>query len=44
MEVAPFQGIPKEGRKRKDPKCGVITKGIYLFRPSCIFKKSYILY
>jgi len=26
VEVAPFQGIPKEGRKRKDPKCGIITK------------------
>ena len=29
VEIAPFQGVPKEGRKRKDPKCGTITKGIY---------------
>ena len=30
MEIAPFQGIPKEGRKRKDPKCGSISNGKYV--------------
>ena len=36
VEVAPYQGIPKDGRRRKDLKNGTIFKG-FLFVDLVLF-------
>ena len=40
VEVAPYQGIPKDGRRRKDLKSGTIFKGLLTSSSSAIFHQT----
>ena len=40
VEVAPYQGIPKDGRRRKDLKSGTIFKGLLTSSSSKIFLQT----